>query len=54
VPPVDDPLVGLGLSQVASSLTDQLSIPPPEFHILRVCLEGLEPGVVLKLKLDGL
>ena len=53
--PVELPLVGLRLSQVASSLTDQLSVPPPEFQMLNVWLDGLAPpSVAVKLKLDGL
>ena len=56
VSPVDVPLDGLRLSHVASSLTDQLSVPPPEFHMLNGWLEGegFDPWAVLKLKLGGL
>jgi hypothetical protein len=55
VSPVELPLVGLKLSQAALSLTDQLSVPPPEFQMLNVWLDGLDPPwVAVKLKLDGL
>ena len=53
--PVELPLAGLRLSQVASSLTDQLRVPLPEFQISKVWLDGLAPPwVAVKLKLDGL
>ena len=55
VSPVELPLVGFKLSHVALSLTDQLSVLPPEFQMLSVWLDGLAPPwVAVKLKLDGL
>ena len=55
VSPVELPPFGLRVSQVASSLTDQFKVPPPEFWMFRVWLDGLDPPcVALKLKLDGL
>jgi len=52
---VELPLVGLKVSQLALSLTDQLSVPLPEFHMLNVWLDGFDPPwVALKLKLEGL
>ena len=53
--PVELPLGGLRLSQAASSVTDQLSVPVPEFHISSVWLAGFgPPSVALKPKLEGL
>ena len=55
ISPVEVPLVGNKLSQAGLSLTDQLRVPPPEFHMLRVWLDGLgSPSVAVKLRLDGL
>jgi len=52
---VELPLVGFSLSQAASSVSDQFSVPPPEFHISSVLLAGFEsPSTALKGKLDGL
>lgn len=34
--PLSEPLSGLRLSHVASSLTDQFNVPPPVFVILKV------------------
>jgi len=55
VSPVDVPMVGLRLSQLASSLTNQFRVPPPEFQIRRFWLDGLGPSwVAVKLKFEGL
>jgi len=49
------PLVGLRVSQSASSVIDQASVPAPEFCISNVWFEGLDPAcAALKSKLEGL
>ena len=51
--PVELPLPGLRLSQAIFSLTAQLNVPPPVFLIYRYLSSGLEPGMAVKLKLEG-
>ncbi len=52
--PEERPFMGLRLSQAASSLTDQVRLPVPEFQMLSVWLAGLDPPwVALKLMLAG-
>jgi hypothetical protein len=52
--PVDEPDVGDNVSQLASSLTPQFRVPPPEFQMLSVLFDGLVPPTVpLKVKLLG-
>jgi hypothetical protein len=52
---VELPLLGLRLTQVASALIDQSSVPPPEFHIAIDCIGRLEdPSVAVRSREDGL
>jgi hypothetical protein len=52
---VELPLVGLSLSQAASSLKDQVSVPMPEFQISSVPFAGAEPpSPAVKVRLSGL
>ena len=45
---------GFRVSQSASLLADQVSVPPPEFRILNVWLGGFVPScTAVKLKLAG-
>ncbi len=52
--PVETPLVGDKVSQVALSETDQFKVPPPEFQTSKVWFEGLDPPwVAMNEKLVG-
>ena len=49
------PVPGLRVSHVASSLADQVKVPPPVLLMLRVCEAGLTPPcVAVKERLLGL
>lgn len=49
------PVAGLGVSHVTSSVTVQLSVPPPVLDIVRVWLVGFAPPcVAVKPMLVGL
>ena len=49
------PVPGLRVSHVASSLADQVKVPPPVLLMLRVCEAGLTPPwVAVKDRLVGL
>ena len=53
--PVELPLVGFKVSQSISSVTDQSSVPPPEFRTLNVWFGGSDPpSIAVKAKLEGL
>lgn len=53
--PFPVPADGLGVSQAASSVTVQLSVPPPVLEIVSSWLAGLAPPcVVVKPMLVGL
>jgi hypothetical protein len=53
--PVPEPEAGLIVSQGASSLADQVSIPPPVFAMLIVLAAGFTPPAVpVKARLIGL